>query len=224
MNEANTDFTCRDMLLAARFWLLGMAENDAEYYIVLKVMELARKHHDGERNGGEPEFIHQLQIFHSLRTVHKHLRNPAIVYCLVFGHDMLEDPNQTTKKFVSPDELRAVLGDLGSTVVPKLIMMSKEILGQKNPEYNLAQIFSDPDTSVAKFADRLNNISTMLGIFKRARLLRYVSETHDEFIPGLDISLSLFPDQEGVYENFRLGLTDRLKLIEQFLNGLVIND
>lgn len=222
MNEA--DFTYRDMLISARFWLLGMAVNDSGYYTVLKVMELARKHHDGERNGGDPEFIHQLQIFHSLRTVHRHLRNPVIVYCLVFGHDMLEDANQKTKKFVSPDELREVLGDLAGLVMPKLIMMSKEILGQKNNGYSLTAIFSDPDTSVAKYGDRLNNISTMLGVFNRKRLTRYVTETKEEFIPGLDISLSLFPDQEGVYENFRLGFTDRLKLIEQFMNGLVIHD
>ena len=218
------DLNYRDMLIAARFWLLGMAVNDSEYYTVLNVMELARKHHDGERNGGEPEFVHQLQIFHSLRTVHRHLRNPVIVYCLVFAHDMLEDANQKTKRFVAPEEMRQVLGDLAPEVMPKLVKMSKEVLGQKNAAYSLKEIFSDPDTSVAKFADRLNNISTMLGIFKRARLERYVKETKEEFLPGLDVSLSLFPDQEGVYENFRLGLCDRLKLIEQFLNGLVIQE
>jgi len=223
--DLTTDLTTfRDMYTGARFWLLGLAVNDPEYYHVLNVMEFAHKHHDGERNGGDPEFIHQLQIFHSLRTVHRHLRNPVIMYCLVFAHDMIEDPNQTTKKYVAPEDLRIVLGDLAPIVMPKLLMMSKEILGQKNPHYNLVSIFSDPDTSVAKYADRLNNISTMLGIFKKQRLLRYVTETKEEFIPGLDISEKLFPDQEGVYENFRLGLCDRLKLIEQFINGLVIQE
>jgi len=220
----NDDLNFRDMLVAARFWLLGMAVSNPQYNIVLNVMEAARKHHNGERNGGEPEFIHQLQIFHSLRTVHLHLRNPIIVYCLVFAHDMLEDKNQKTGKWVAPEEMRAMLAELADVVMPKLVKMSKEILGQKNAGYSLTEIFSDPDTSVAKFADRLNNVSTMLGIFKRARLIRYVDETKNEFIPGLDISLSLFPDQEGVYENFRLGLNDRIKLIEQFLNGLQISD
>lgn len=220
----NTTQDFRDMLVGARFWLLGMAVNEPDYNIVLNVMELARKHHDGERNGGDPEFVHQLQIFHSLRTVHRHLRNPIIVYCLVFAHDMLEDANQKTKRFVSPEDMRQVLGHLAPAVLPKLIKMSKEVLGQKNTSYNLTEIFSDPDTSVAKFADRLNNVSTMLGVFKRARLVRYVGETKNEFLPGLDHALSLFPDQEGVYENFRLGLNDRITLIEQFLNGLQISD
>jgi len=222
MNTTTQDF--RDMLIGARFWLLGMAVNEPDYNIVLNVMELARKHHDGERNGGDPEFVHQLQIFHSLRTVHRHLRNPIIVYCLVFAHDMLEDANQKTKRFVSPEDMRQVLGHLAPEVLPKLIKMSKEVLGQKNTGYSLTEIFSDPDTSVAKFADRLNNVSTMLGVFRRTRLIRYVDETKNVFIPGLDLALSLFPDQEGVYENFRLGLSDRISLIERFLNGLEIND
>ena len=67
------------LMISARYWLLGMAENDPEYFKVIDAMEIGLEHHDGYRNGGDPEFIHQLGIFHYLRTMHKHIKN-----CLLY--------------------------------------------------------------------------------------------------------------------------------------------
>ncbi|MGA4923134.1 hypothetical protein, partial [Bacillus subtilis] len=76
-------------------------------------------------------------------------------YKLVFLHDALEDPNQASKKagkprYIEPGEIAEMFGD---AFLVKLKKMSKEILGQPNPDYSLDDIFADEDTSVAKGGD-----------------------------------------------------------------------
>lgn len=207
------------LLISARYWLLGMAENDHDYFKVIEALELGLTHHDGYRNGGDPEFIHQLQIFHYLRTMHKHIRNPKIVYSLVFLHDALEDANQKTKKFITPEEVREQFGEV---ILAKLRLMSKDILGQKNPDYSLDAIFEDEDTSVAKGGDRVDNVTSMVGVFKRPRLERYVKETAEEFLPRLKAARRKFPAQEAIYENIKMELVGTLTLISHILDGLEV--
>ncbi len=203
-------------LIGARYWLLGMAEHDKAYFKCIAALEKCVRHHDGIRNGGEPEWSHMVGIFHSLRTKHKHIKNPVIVYCLAFLHDMVEDPNQKTKAYVSLDEIR---DEFGEVIACKVKKISKEILGQKNPDYDFDAIFSDEDCSIAKGGDRCNNISTMMGVFKRARLERYVKETCDEFFPRLKMARRLFPHQEAVYEAMKLEMVNQLQLIQHILDN-----
>ena len=200
--------------ISARYWLLGMAEHDPEYYKALEALEMGLAHHNGNRNGGEPEFIHQLGIFHHIRTLHKHIKNPALVYTLIFLHDILEDPNQATNAFIAPEDINT---HFGNVVLRKLSMMSKKILGQPNPEYSLEAIFGDEDCSVAKGGDRVNNVSTMFGVFKPNRLERYVIETAEKFIPLIKSARRKFPHQEAVYENIKLELVNQLTLINHLM-------
>lgn len=213
MNKAK-DFS--KLLIAARYWLLGLAESDVEYYDVIKALEMGLEHHDGCRNGGDPEFVHQLGIFHYLRTMHKHIKNPKVVYKLVFLHDALEDPNQSTKKFITPEEIREAFGD---AFLVKLKKMSKEILGQKNPDFSLDAVFDDEDTSIAKGGDRVDNVTSMVGVFKKARLERYTKETMEEFLPRLKNARRKFPSQEAIYENIKMELIGTLTLISHILDG-----
>jgi (p)ppGpp synthase/HD superfamily hydrolase len=199
------------LMLAARFWLIGMAENDEQYYQVLKALEIASKHHNGKRNGGDPEIIHQLGIFHRLRTLHRHIKNPVTVYCLVFLHDSLEDPNQETKEYISPQLIEE---EFGLEFLIKLKKMSKEIMGVKNPDYSLQTIFEDEDTGVAKLGDRDDNVSSMYGVFKPERLARYVKETEEQFLPLIKVHRRKFPYQEAVMENLKLSLVNQLRLIK----------
>jgi (p)ppGpp synthase/HD superfamily hydrolase len=206
------------LLISARYWLLGMAEHDPEYFKVIEALEMGLEHHDGVRNGGDPEFVHQLGIFHYLRTLHKHIKNPKTVYKLVFLHDALEDPNQNTKAFITPQEIENAFGEV---FLLKLKKMSKEILGQKNPEFSLDAVFEDEDTSVAKGGDRVDNVSSMIGVFKRARLERYVKETMEEFLPRLKKARRKFASQEAIYENIKMELVGTITLIGHILEGYV---
>lgn len=214
------------LLISARYWLLGMAENDPGYFKVVDALEMGLEHHDGLRNGGDPEFVHQLQIFHYLRTMHRHIANPKMVYKLVFLHDALEDPNQASKKagkpvYITPEEVRTKFGE---EFLAKLKMMSKEILGLPNPEYSLDAIFDDEDTSLAKGADRVDNVNSMVGVFKRPRLERYIKDTAEEFLPRLKGSRRKFSSQEAIYENIKMELVGTLTLISHILAGLEVAD
>lgn len=217
-----TDLTkFQKLLISARYWLLGMAEHDARYFKVIEAMELGHAHHNGERNGGDPEFIHQLGIFHYLRTMHKHIRNPVTVYMLVFLHDALEDPNQASTRagkpvYIAPSEIAEKFGDV---FLAKLKKMSKEILGIANPEYSLDAIFADEDTSIAKGGDRVDNVRSMVGVFKRARLERYIKETMEEFVTRLKVGRRTFPDQEAIYENIKMELVGTLTLVGHIMEG-----
>jgi (p)ppGpp synthase/HD superfamily hydrolase len=203
------------LLIATRYWLLGMAENDPAYFKVLEAMEYGLSHHDGLRNGGEHEFIHQLSIFAHVRTMHKQIKNPIIVYILIFLHDAVEDPNKKTGRMVSLEEVEQIWGEVIST---KLRKLSKEILGQKNVDYSLDTIFEDEDCAVVKGGDRCNNVSTMYGVFKIARLERYVKETVEEFLDRIKGARRRFPSQEGIFENFKLELVNQLQLINHLID------
>lgn len=217
MTDALTKF--EKLKIATRYWLLGMAETDPGYFKVLDAMEYGLAHHDGERNGGDHEFIHQLGIFMHVRTLHRHVRNPKMVYTLIFLHDAVEDPNKKTGKMISLDDITA---RYGADVALKLRKLSKEILGQKNVAYSLDEIFDDEDCSVVKAGDRVNNVSTMVGVFKPARLERYIKETKEEFIHRLKSARRKFPHQEGVFENMKLELVNQLTLIEHIVDAQVV--
>lgn len=211
----------KKLLISARYWLLGMAEHDPEYFKVIEALELGLEHHNGYRNGGDPEFIHQLGIFHYLRTLHKHIKNPKTVYMLVFLHDALEDPNQKTKAHIAPFE---IMESFGQDFLVKLTKMSKEVLGQKNPEFSLDAVFDDEDTSVAKGGDRVNNVTSMVGVFKRARLERYLKETAEEFLPRLKTARRRFAAQEAIYENIKMELIGTMSLISHILAGMEVSE
>ncbi|WP_407305682.1 hypothetical protein [Acinetobacter sp.] len=203
------------LTIAARYWLLGMAEHDPEYFKVLEALEYGLEHHDGKRNGGEPEFIHQLSIFMRLRTHHKSLKNPGVVYILAFLHDAVEDPNKQTGKMVSLEEVEQKWGKI---VAGKLRKLSKEILGQKNPDYSLDEIFDDEDCAAVKSEDRCDNVSTMFGVFNPARLERYVKETEEEFLHRIKQARRRFPHQEAIFENAKLEIINQLKLIKHMMD------
>jgi (p)ppGpp synthase/HD superfamily hydrolase len=216
----NPEGTFEKLMIAARYWLRGLAENDERYYLPIKALEKAAEHHNGRRNGGDPAFIHQLGIFHHIRTLHKHLIDPVMVYTLIFLHDYIEDPTKDAAGNKHYKTTAEVEEDFGPVVLAKVLKLSKEIMGQPNPDYDPKAIWEDPDCSIAKGGDRVNNVSTMVGVFKLPRLERYVVETIEVFLPGLKSSRRKFPQQEAVYENIKLELINQLQLIEHIVNNL----
>ena len=216
-------------VIAARQWILG--KSDPIYKQVVKVMEFAMAHHNGKRNGGQPEFIHQIEIFHHLRSLHVYFGEHApLIYTLAFLHDTIEDGQKQSdgsKKYVSFDDIRNLLSDapeFAEVVCAKLRMLSKEILGQKNPEYSLDVIFQDFITAIVKLADRCNNISTMMGVFKRARAIRYVTETKDQFLPNAKLARRTFPEYECVFENVKMFMNAQLQLIDMMMPNYRIEE
>lgn len=230
MNNYQESFERR--AIAARYWLLAMigsSANAAEYAGALAIMELAAKHHNGKRNGGAPEFVHQVSIFHHIRSFHHLLGHDApLYYILAFAHDIIEDAQKQPdglKRFMTFNEISDALLTAGmkieriEQVVVRLGHLSKEILGQKNPNYSLETIFADKITAVVKLADRCDNISTMMGVFKKERAQRYVKETKEQFVVLAKSARRSFPEHEAIFENMKMFMDAQLRLIELMMPG-----
>lgn len=197
--------------IAARYFLIGMAASDARYNKCIDALELmldvTKK---SVRNGGEPEAIHPLSIFHHARTYHKDLTDPVSVYILTFLHDLGEDYALSVE---------SVEKTFGSKVAESFDVISKNVGDKKkDPAIYLPNCFKDELVSVVKPIDRNSNLSTMIGVFKPERLKRYVNETRCEYIPRFKDARRLFAHQETIYENLKLQIENQLNLLEYIIS------
>ena len=69
--------------LAVRQWLLGR-----RYFMALRAMEFAAKHHTGVRLDGAPEFSHQVWQASYLATIEANLLDPEACFATTFLHDV----------------------------------------------------------------------------------------------------------------------------------------
>ena len=76
---------------AFRYWLLGMAEHNSDYFKVLKAMTIAEKYHTGKRKDGSHEISHQYMIVLYLKTLYKYFSDPVAVFIVALLHDTYED-------------------------------------------------------------------------------------------------------------------------------------
>lgn len=194
--------------ISARYFLLGLAEQNPEYFNVIHAMERCLKVHDGLRNGGAPAAIHQLGIFSHVRTFHRVLLDPVTTYATIFCHDMIEDTDTTADFIGIHYGERTASATMLVTKVPGTVMSTY---------YD--DIFAHPIASVVKLGDRCNNMGTAVGVFKPERLRRYYNETLTEFIPRISKVRKLFPQQEAFYENAKLMLWHQLEYAEYALKG-----
>lgn len=175
----------------------------------IEAMEFAKEYHKGKRkNGITPEFQHQIEIALYVQTL-KELRHEEDVFCAVFLHDVREDYN------VSHEEIVERFGTRVADAVEKL---SKVIDGVKKPAKQYFEaIATCPIASVVKLADRVNNVSTMTGVFTIAKQKDYLEETENWFIPLAKTCRKKFPDQSLSYYN----ATTSLKMISITLHAVI---
>ena len=192
--------------ISARYFLLGMAEQDPEYFKAVAALEKCLKVHNGHRNGGAPAAIHQLGIFSHIRTFHRVLVDPVTVYCTIFCHDMIEDTDVVYDDLVS---------EFGVAVADATHLVTKYPNCDMTHYYDT--IFSDREASIVKLGDRCNNMGTAVGVFRPERLRRYYDETLTEFIPRISKVRKMFPQQESFYENAKLMLWHQLEYAEYAL-------
>ena len=188
--------------IALRYWLLGAGMHDA-----VAAMDFAEQHHAGTRKDGfTPEFAHQVAIVSYLRTLGPHLDNPAATYAAGFLHDVRED-------YDLPDIV--IRSRFGDTVADAVDAMTKTFAGSdRDLDTVFAAIAGNPVASIAKLADRIHNLDSMIGVFTTTKALQYAQETRERFLPMLHQVRRAFPTQEAAYENAKLVLTSQVRLIE----------
>lgn len=206
--EPMTNFSKREISL--RYWLQGR-----EFYRALEAMDWAMEYHTGVRKDGvTPEFDHQISIAHYARTL-PCLRNTEDTLITVMLHDLREDYN------VSDEE---VMQRFGPTVALAVEAMTKTFRGVKGNEAEVfAKIAANPIASIAKGADRVHNLDSMIGVFTPVKQAQYVDETVNLFLPMLKIARRRFPDQEPAYENIKHMLNSQIKLITEIHTNTDLN-
>jgi (p)ppGpp synthase/HD superfamily hydrolase len=180
--------------IAFRYWISGQAEFDSSYYAVLIAMDVAEKYHNGLRKDGSPEFSHQIAICSYLRTLHKYFIDPVSVFIVALLHDTYEDYPESEKE----------LFELFPKQFDMIVRISKIRNGEKIP---YSEYFSDMSdcfvVSIVKLADRIANISTMVGVFSTQKQDKYLQDLDDWFFPMLKTAKHFFPQQEPAYQNLK---------------------
>lgn len=179
------------------------------FHMALDALEFGKQYHTGTRkNGITPEFQHQIEIALFAQTL-KEVRHEEVMFAAIFLHDVREDYN-------IPDKvIRERFGEHVADVVEKL---SKKINGvKKSSEEYFSAIATCPTASLVKLCDRINNVSSMTGVFTIEKQKDYLEETEHYFIPLAKVCRKRFPDQSLSYYN----TTTYLKMMGVTLKAVI---
>lgn len=133
------------------------------------------------------------------------------VIATIFLHDVREDYG------VSDGEIRSIFDNdaFALRVADAVDAMTKEFRGLKRLEDEVfAAIGQNAIASIAKGADRVHNLNSMLGVFTVKKQQEYVGEVHDFFLPMLKRARRLFPHQVNAYENIKFVLETQVAMIK----------
>lgn len=203
----STNYT--KLIAQLRTQFVALARTDDRYNDCLSMLEYTAGVHQGVRKDGvTKEFYHQLSIVGLLLTQHRNLENPPLVYQAALAHDLGEDYPEHW------DNLRTRYPD----VYPICRTLSKIRNGQKvpYPQY-FAECAACPVASVVKLADRLHNLSTMTGVFKPEKMIEYVKEVDQWFLPMAKTARRSFPRHADFYELAKSMLIDFCRPLKFFL-------
>jgi (p)ppGpp synthase/HD superfamily hydrolase len=73
---------------------------------------------------------------------------------------------------------------------------------------------------IVKGVDRLNNISTMTGVFKPTKQRSYVGETKEWHLPMLKEARRKYPQYNAAFENIKYAIKSRIEMIELYLETI----
>lgn len=187
----------KKLAISLRYWFLGMAETNPRYFDCARALDFAIKYHNDNRKDGSPTIIHQLSICLNLKTFYRYLIDPCAVFVTALLHDTYEDYPESESELL--------------TEFPEYFNYIKRVSKVRNNEkipYSL--YFSEMQDchvcSVVKLADRIHNLSTMVGAFSIKKQKKYISEVDEWFLPMLKYSKRKYIAQEPVYENFKMVL------------------
>lgn len=211
--------TFEKLYISLRYYLISAAKFDKSYVPALNMLEFAKDVHVGTRkDGSTPEFQHQLEIAHFIRTLSENLRNPALVIGLCLGHDILEDYSDKAP-FVTYEQ---VVDISGQEMADEIMIISKEYKGIKlSTEEYYRNLANTPHGSVAKGGDRIHNQGSMANVFTSQKQLGYVDETENFVLPMLKIARRKFFDQEAAYENIKFVLKSQGTFVRAYIPQLM---
>ena len=194
--------------IATRYRLLGMSQVDPRWLNALSAFDFAEQYHTGTRKDGKtPEFMHQLQIISFLLPHIRFMNDPVGVIVAAFLHDTREDYD------IDSEKIERLFGERASIDIECLTKKFRNI--KKNAEEYYTPLASNYNSSLVKGADRINNLSTMIGAFSKEKQIAYCAETRVWFFSFLKEARRNFPSQEPIYESIKFALEIQLNIYEE---------
>lgn len=179
------------------------------FFKALEAYDMGKKHHVGFRKDGiTPEFQHQIEICLFILTLKdvRDLHNTLIVALL---HDVREDYH------IPHNDIEEKFGKIAADAVEKLTKVFKGY--KKDTQQYFDEIATCPIASIVKLADRIHNISTMVGVFSIEKQDKYVFEVKEYFYPLIKKVRGTFPDQAASYYGMQTFIKNMTKTVEQSL-------
>lgn len=160
------------------------------------------------RDDGTPAFQHQIEICLFIMTL-KEVEFEEDTFVAALLHDIREDYN------MEHDYIKRKYGTVAADAVEKL---TKEFKGhKKDTQEYFDTIALCPIASIVKLADRIHNVSSMVGTFTIKRQEKYVKEIKDYFFPLIKKCLQNFPKQHMSYYCMSTNLKTMCRTVEAVL-------
>lgn len=186
------------LMIALRYYLLGRGWTNAS-----NALELGAQYHTGTRKDGvSPEYSHPMRAAHYVRTLVPHLMYPEDCISAILLHDLVEDYDV---------DYNTVKDAVGSRAADAIMLLDKR--GRTTESY-YRSLGLCPITSICKGPDRIDNMSTMHGVFTPEKQLKYTTEVHEHMFPMLKTARRSFPSQEPAYENIQFVLRVQCTAVE----------
>ena len=181
------------------------------YHKALEAFDFAKKYHTGLRKDGLiPEFQHQIEICLFITTL-KELRDEESTLIAALLHDVREDYNI---------ENSVIEEKFGKVVADSVEKLTKEFKGiKKDTQDYFNKVALCPIASIVKLADRINNVSSMVGVFTIKKQEDYLFEIKEYFLPMLKKVRGTFPDQSQSYYGMNTFLKNMSVTIEAVLSA-----
>ena len=198
-------------LLVLRSTLLAL-----QWYKSLACLEFGLGYHKGFRKDNRtPEFLHQVEQSLFALTLRHLLVCPEDTVCAILLHDTLEDYYEDGVRLES---IREVGGERVAVAVELLTNHVDKV--KKPADVYYGQMSHNVIASFAKACDRMNNQSTMAGVFSADKMRFKIDETLLHVMPMLKLARRLFPQQEDAYQNVKTILEQQVRLLEHIVIGL----
>jgi (p)ppGpp synthase/HD superfamily hydrolase len=203
--EKLLEYTKKKGILRGR--LQGMAIANPDWFRAVNALNFGEKHHPGFRKDKiTPSYMHQVEMALFALTLLPHVLHQVRLIVAVLLHDTPEDTR------ISHEEIRLKFGHESSDDIE---LLTKEYRGtKKEMDIYFLDMTGNPVSSLAKGIDRINNISTMAGVFKLEKQIEYCVETRTYFFSMLKTARKNFPEQDLAYENIKFVLTAQLRIFE----------
>lgn len=189
--------------MALYYWLLGKNYDNS-----CKALTFAERFHTGLRkDGNTPEFSHQIEISHFVRTLPLSEQYLEQIITLSLLHDVKEDYG------ISDEELAR---NFGKQTAADVELLTKKFRGvMKSREEYFGALTGNLVPVLMKVSDRIHNIKTMVDVFTHEKQLQYIEEVETYFLPMLKKTKKQYPEEERAFENVKHVLLTQICLIKK---------